>query len=474
VPHDGSPTATIRGPLSDDTLLVFISDVHIGGAGGTEVFDSEAELTASLGEWDRHEGPVELVLAGDFFDLLRMEAPGAEDDRIESTIARPDYQELFDALRRFARGPRRRVTYVVGNHDAEAWWNQRIRRELVDEGLVHEVALSFAATFAGAPDQVVYCEHGNQLDPANRITDYANPLESPLGTHVVTDFVRPLGSGASLTESLHLRDVNYVFPVGEIPEWMAGRIFYQFVSQALRWLLTPLLIAFVLIFVLTSRADGETLGVRRVLVVVAYDLALLVVALGVLFFLSRRVAKQAIAIMAATPFGRAVGAGRRPNDEIRELLTDGRSPPMASNVSGANIAVWVSGHSHAPGSAEVQHADGLRAVIVNTGCWLRQLQPVEAHFGAPPVFVPAYVQTHVLVRCEDGGLTVELWDQPRPIERRLRWIDPLRIVPKRPKPADPRIPWIERAAIIGRLPEQPPPGEPLLVARHRVSDRSTR
>ena len=462
----------MRGPLNDDTLLVFISDVHIGGAAGTEVFDSAAELTALLGELERHDGPVELVLAGDFFDLLRMNAPDGKDDRIASTIARPEYKELFDGLRRFARDPRCRVTYVVGNHDAEAWWNQRIRRELVDEGLVHEVALSFAATFAAAPDQVVYCEHGNQLDPANRIADYGNPLESPLGTHVVTDFVRPLGSGASVTESLHLRDVNYVFPVGEIPEWIAGRIFYQFASQAIRWLLTPLLVAFVLIIVFTSRTDEGTLGARRLLVGVVFDLALLVVASGVLFFISRRVAKQAITIMAATPFGRAVGAGRRPNDEIRELLSDGRSPPMASNVSGTNIAVWVSGHSHAPGSAEVQHADGRRVVMVNTGCWLRQLQPVQAHFGAPAVFVPAFVQTHVRVRCEDGGLTVELWDRPRPIERRLRWIDPLRIVPKRPKPADPRIPWIERAAIIGRLPEQPPPGEPFLVARHHVSVRS--
>jgi hypothetical protein len=415
---------------------------------------------------------------GDFFAFANDSTSRVEPTRGPTITTACVYDRNIDGRRTWFVAEDDGYAHVVGNHDAEAWWNQRIRRELVDEGLVHELALSFAATFAGSPDQVVYCEHGNQLDPANRITDYANPLESPLGTHVVTDFVRPLGSGASLTESLHLRDVNYVFPVGEIPEWMAGRIFYQFVSQALRWLLTPLLIAFVLIFVLTSRTDGGTLGVRRVLVVVAYDLALLVVALAVLFFLSRRVGKQAIAIMAATPFGRAVGAGRRPNDEIRELLSDGRLPPMASNVSGTNIAVWVSGHSHAPGSAEFQHADGRRAVMVNTGCWLRQLQPVEAHFGAPPVFVPAYVQMHVRVRCEDGGcedggLTVELWDQPRPIERRLRWIDPLRIVPKRPKPADPRIPWIERAAIIGRLPEQPPPGEPLLVARHRVSDRST-
>jgi hypothetical protein len=78
-------------------------------------------------------------------------------------------------------------------------------------------------------------------------------------------------------------------------------------------------------------------------------------------------------------------------------------------------------------------------VIANAGCWLRQLVPVETWLGAPTVFVPISVQTHVRVRAQDGDVIVELWDHPKPVERRLRWIDPLRIVPKRPGPADRRL-----------------------------------
>jgi hypothetical protein len=130
---------------------------------------------------------------------------------------------------------------------------------------------------------------------------------------------------------------------------------------------------------------------------------------------------------------------------IRRLLEEGRPPPMAGDPSGPTPAVFVSGHTHAPVLLELVAAGGRGAVLANTGCWLRQLQPVSAWLGGPPVFVPAYVNTHVRVRSGPGGLTVELWEHPRPAERRL--------------------PWIERAAIAGRMPPQPQDGGPRLLAR---------
>jgi hypothetical protein len=58
--------------LSDDTLLVFVSDSHVGGDGGRDIFESPDELKALFDELAAHAGPVELVLAGDFFDFLRI------------------------------------------------------------------------------------------------------------------------------------------------------------------------------------------------------------------------------------------------------------------------------------------------------------------------------------------------------------------------------------------------------------------
>jgi UDP-2,3-diacylglucosamine pyrophosphatase LpxH len=454
---DTAADGAIHAELPDDTLLVLLSDVHVGGAAGSEIFESAAELGALLEDLNRHRGPVELVLVGDFLDLLRMGDVGRGEDLVAATIARPDYQGLFARLRSFTQLPGHRVVYVVGNHDAEVWWNPRVRRSLIDAGLVDVFGLSYSASFASLPEQLVYCEHGNQFDPGNAIVDYGNPLDTPVGAHVVTEVVRPIGSGTAITRSLDLRDLSYVFPLAAIPEWMAGRVFYQFLGRVLLWLLAPLVVAYGAseALAVVVQALGGSLGLRPLFLELAYVMVLLVLAAAVVFLISRRTAQHAVSTLAAEFPGQAPGPERYREDvAIRQLLEDDRPPPMAANSSRLEIAVFVSGHTHAPAISELARADGRTTVIVNTGCWLRQLQPVKARLGAPPVFVPAFVHTHVRVRPGRGGVAVELWEHPKPAERRL--------------------PWIERAAIAGRMPRQPPiAAEPRLVARH-VAARGAR
>jgi hypothetical protein len=93
-------------------------------------------------------------------------------------------------------------------------------------------------------------------------------------------------------------------------------------------------------------------------------------------------------------------------------------------------------------------------ILVNPGCWLRQLHPVQARLGAPEVFVPVFVQTHVRVQRTKEGVTVELWDRPRPAPSTLS--------------------WIERAAIAGRIPKPVRPATtPRLLDRQLVTTRMT-
>jgi hypothetical protein len=47
----------IRVRLPDETLLVFLSDTHIGGSSGSDIFESAAELTMLLEDLHHHEGP---------------------------------------------------------------------------------------------------------------------------------------------------------------------------------------------------------------------------------------------------------------------------------------------------------------------------------------------------------------------------------------------------------------------------------
>jgi Calcineurin-like phosphoesterase len=450
---DPTPESVLHAELPDDTLLVFLSDVHIGGAAGTEIFESGAELMALLENLGHHRGPVELVLTGDFLDLLRMGDVGRGDDLVAATLARPDYRELFAALGAFAQGPEHRVVYVVGNHDAELWWNPRIQQFLRQAGLVDVFGLSYLASFASQPEQLVYCEHGNQFDPSNTLVDYTNPLDSPVGAHVVTELVRPIGAGIAVTRSIDLGEVSYVFPLAAIPQWVAGRIFYRFLGQVLRWLLAPLVAVYLAYEGVAAvvQAFGGSLALRSLFLEAAYVLGLLVVAFAVVFLISRRTTARAISTMATHLPGQTPGPERYREDvAIRKLLAADQAPPMAGTASPMEIAVFVSGHTPAPAISELARADGRRTVIVNPGCWLRQLQPVEARLGGPPVFVPVFVHTHVRVRAGQDGLAVELWNHPKPAERHL--------------------PWIERVAIAGRTPSQPPPvAEPQLLARGVVA-----
>src|ERR671916_989961 len=81
--------------LQKDTLVVFVSDSHIGGDSGCDGFESPEELGALFEELAGYEGPVELVLAGDFFDFLQVSNVPEGVDRAAATISRPEYAGLF-------------------------------------------------------------------------------------------------------------------------------------------------------------------------------------------------------------------------------------------------------------------------------------------------------------------------------------------------------------------------------------------
>ena len=83
----------------------------------------------------------------------------------------------------------------------------------------------------------------------------------------------------------------------------------------------------------------------------------------------------------------------------------------------------------------------VEAVLVNSGCFLRQLQPITPRLKGPPIFVSKFVLTHVRVFAREGQLRVELWEQP--------------------KPAGQTLTLIERLVSIGRRPPQPPKGPSL-------------
>ena len=102
---------------------------------------------------------------------------------------------------------------------------------------------------------------------------------------------------------------------------------------------------------------------------------------------------------------------------------------MVPDLDPTVVDAFVIGHTHLPSLAEVERPEGRRAVMVNSGCFLRQLQPVSPRLKGPSLFVSKFVLSHVRVFAQDGQLCAELWEQPKPARPRLT-----RIV--RPFPGD--------------------------------------
>jgi UDP-2,3-diacylglucosamine pyrophosphatase LpxH len=433
--------------LRNDTLIVFVSDTHIGGDPGCDGFESPRELGALFEELAGREGPVELILAGDFFDFLQIGEVPDGTDRASLTMSREEYRDLFAALRRFREGEGKRVIYLPGNHDAESFWNQEIQETLRAEGMVDEFAYYYLASMeAGGERRIIYCEHGNQLDPSNIVEDYHDRLDTPLGHHVVTDFTRRIAPFGEISRGLDLSEIKMVYPLVAIPGWIASRYFYDFAGKVTTYLLLPLLVAYTvyraIAYALAGGGSGFFASRRDLPLVHAFflDIAfygLVILIIFALFFLVIRHAVRR-ALNTVSPGGRPrYSPAEASREKIRTILKGEARPPMNPSLDPTTIDAFVSGHTHLPSLAEVERGDGSEVVMVNSGCFLRQLQPVSPHLKGPPVFVSRFVLTHVRVYVEDGRLQVELWEQPKPARQRLTWIERLLSFGRRPQGPSP-------------------------------------
>ena len=437
--------------LAENSLVVFVSDSHIGGDPGCDGFESPVELEGLFDELGSREEPVELILAGDFFDFLQISKAPEGEDRASLTVSRPEYESMFAALKRFREREGKRVVYIPGNHDAEGWWNQRIQETLRRLELVDEFAYYYLASVeAGGARRVIYCEHGNQLDTANTVEDYSDSLDTPLGHHVVMDFTRRIAPYGEISPGLDLAEIKMVYPLVAIPGWIASRYFYNFVGKVAKFLLIPLLLTYsiyriAVYFIAVSRGDGHGLlggyqelpAFHIIFVDMSFYALVILVLFAIFFVLVRRALRRTLRTMSPHERTPHYSPAENSVNKVKEILTGDRNPPMNPSLDPTTVDVFVSGHTHLPSVSEMERPDGRRCVLVNSGCFLRQLQPVSPHLKGPPVFVSKFVLTHVRVFVENEDLRVELWEQPKPARQNLT--------------------RIERLVSWGRRPPQPPP-----------------
>ena len=467
--------------------LVFLSDLHLATDEGKRDFFAQEEITALLDELIADTAPTDLIIAGDFFDLLQLtdETPGA--DRVATfrrALERREYETMLDRLRLFNGQPGHRAIYLLGNHDGESGWNDPLRTYLLDTGLVAEISLAYAHTYGDGLGNgcLVYCEHGNDYDGVNTIGDYRNPTITPLGSHIVTDMVNylePLGRHADLDAPTSIADIDNIHPLGLIPWWFISTYFYQQVRRITRYIILPASIVYLLFHLLplyllfeqfhgtiVARGFDSLPNIELILagLIIMFDSSLL---MGLLvwtlirFDFSRT--RRRYGLQDPDDIFRR---GARHYRRTCEALVRGQLRPVhwpaEEPWNGTDLFVY--GHTHTQDLTVLALGAGPRA-FANTGTWTRKVIRIATNLKLPPVFVPVYELSYITVARADASMIVTLWERPKVLEYHLRWAERLAILfrhrpPMRPESLTPRVlktatipfhPGIDRPATLGPI-----------------------
>ena len=169
--------------LSFDELHV-VSDLHLGGAEGFQIFDAGVELAWLADQVANSpvDGLAALVINGDFIDFLA-EAPALAFDpdgaiaKIDRVMGDAAFQPVFAAFKRLLAQPKRRLVINLGNHDLELalpWVRRHFAARLTDDDAARD-RLLMVTDGTGFACQVgparVVCLHGNEVDSWN-VTDF--------------------------------------------------------------------------------------------------------------------------------------------------------------------------------------------------------------------------------------------------------------------------------------------------------------
>jgi UDP-2,3-diacylglucosamine pyrophosphatase LpxH len=241
----------------DVSEIFVLSDLHLAAERDAGLFQADAALADCL-RWIRTETQSSLVvLAGDILDYL---VPGKTEIRFDgkelctrTNEILEHHKEIFDALAELAASPLHPLVIIGGNHDPELIFpvvQEAIERRLgVDtinpkiRWLVQGEALRLKVGSA-----TVLVEHGNVLDPWNRINHATLQAASSLASRNLFgsgDYEPPPGSRMVLEVMNKLREdyhwVNLLKPETEavVPllwhfaNWRQRRLLFNLADEYL-------------------------------------------------------------------------------------------------------------------------------------------------------------------------------------------------------------------------------------------------
>ena len=196
-------------------------------------------------------------------------------------ILRP-HEDLCAALLGVtARGGQ--VIYAIGNHDSDLAWDVKAA-EAVRE--MTGATLCLAADLILADGRKVRVEHGHQLDPYNCFCDARNPLDTPMGHHIVREVVPRIEFlGRGWVDGAH----EMADPT-DFPSFIGSRLVYRKLARHLWWLIALPLAILILVRIpeftaFRSRYPDTDVWVHRAVMLgygAAADLIVIAALVGIL------------------------------------------------------------------------------------------------------------------------------------------------------------------------------------------------
>lgn len=308
------------------------------------------------------EGPVdvELIIAGDYFDFLNVPVRGEFEEAITEEIAVKKAQaiiaghpEVMRALKKFASLPGKSITYLIGNHDADLFF-EKVREEIIRAWDPAGAYPSEKVKIIHDTDRITYdagveIRHGNQLEAGNAL-----------------DFDHPIVTTPSGSRLLNL-------PWGSI---------------------------YVLKIVNRLKNEREYLDkIRPIKVFVLFGIVIDPVFtlkfcfLSGFYFIKTRIFYQRLGFFASL-----MQAAKILRDESRQVFQDFERPARKILDQSPEMRVLIVGHTHRP--IDKVYADGKQ--YINTGTWTKMIDLDWRVLGQQ------FRRTFAFIHIQDGKARCEL------------------------------------------------------------------
>lgn len=198
----------LERPIPNARSIVVVSDIEMGEPGAFDDFPHDAFLAELFDAYTRppYDGmPVDLVLNGDIFDLLKIDNDGEFKRHISQDVALEKLERVLDSHPAFIEGLRafgghesgnKRIHMIAGNHDPELLFGR------VTSHLAHLLEGVAKVTFHGLECRIgpVRIEHGHQFDAMFRMNPHdlfahyrgERILKLPWGNVAMIEVANPL------------------------------------------------------------------------------------------------------------------------------------------------------------------------------------------------------------------------------------------------------------------------------------------